>query len=130
MQADGTATLRINLGETSIPLNYDYQKGVVATSSNKDVVLVNRQFMKRGSLTHVVMICDGIAIQPLLPQMIIGNRHVLRVQDLRALENEVPSNVLVVRAKSSWIRVESLIIPLERLRKVLTDKKVRKSRSY
>ena len=130
MQADGTATLRINLDETSIPLNYDYHKGVVATSSNKDVVLVNRQFMKRGSLTHVVMICDGTAIQPLLPQMIIGNRHVLRVQDLRALENEVPSNVLVVRAKSSWIRVESLIIPLERLRKVLTDKKVRKSRSY
>ena len=130
MQADGTATLRTKLDETSIPLNYDYQKGVVATSSNKDVVLVNRQFMKRGSLTHVVMICDGTAIQPLLPQMIIGNRHVLRVQDLRALENEVPSNVLVVRAKSSWIRVESLIIPLERLRKVLTDKKVRKSRSY
>ena len=107
-----------------MPLNYDSQKGVVTTALQKDVVLVDKQSAKRGSLTHVVMICDDTAIQPLLPQMIIGGERLLRVQDLRALENEVPKNVLLVRAKSSWITVEALVILLQRLRKVLTDNKI------
>ena len=96
MKADGADILRINLDETSMPLNYDSQKGVVTTAFQKDVVLVDKQSAKRGSLTHVVMICDDTAIQPLLPQMIIGGERLLRVQDLRALENEVPKNVLLV----------------------------------
>ena len=124
VKADGADILRINLDETSMPLNYDSQKGVVTTAFQKEVVLVDKQSAKRGSLTHVVMICDDTAIQPLLPQMIIGGERLLRVQDLRALENEVPKNVLLVRAKSSWITVEALVILLQRLRKVLTDNKI------
>ena len=43
VKADGADILRINLDETSMPLNYDSQKGVVTTAFQKDVVLVDKQ---------------------------------------------------------------------------------------
>ena len=43
----------------------------------------------------------------------------LRVADLKELETSLPRNVVVVRAKSSWITVELLIVLLEMLRQAL-----------
>ena len=68
--------LRINLDETTIPLNHDGQKGVVSNTIDKDIVLVRKKSPKRGSLTLVTIVRDDPSVQPLLPQMIIGNQYI------------------------------------------------------
>ena len=114
----GMAPLRLNVDETSIVLNHDDEKGVVNKSSKGKLVMVKKKSKKRGSLTHVALVCDDSAVQPLLPQFIIGNEHVLRVTDLKALETALAQNIIVIRAKSSWVTVELFIVLLEMLRKV------------
>ena len=109
----------MNLDETTIPLNHDGQKGVVSKSLDKDIVLVQKKSLKRGSFTLVTIVCDDPLVQPLLPQMIIGNQYILRLTDLKRLEAMLPKNIIVVRAKSSWITVPLLIIVLEELRRRL-----------
>ena len=120
------SVLRLNLDETSIVLNHDGQKGVVTSPADNRVVLVNKKSKQRGTLTHVVLVCDDNEIQPLLPQMIIGNEHVLRVRDMNELAPDIPKNVFLVRAKSSWITVPLLIVLFEMLRKSLDAKNVTK----
>jgi len=109
----------MNLDETTIPLNHDGQKGVVSKSLDKDIVLVQKKSLKRGSFTLVTIVCDDPLVQPLLPQVIIGNQYILRLTDLKRLEAMLPKNIIVVRAKSSWITVPLLIIVLEELRRRL-----------
>ena len=118
--------LRLNLDETSIVLNYDDQKGVVTPQTDTGPVLVPKKSSKRGSLTHVVLICDDTAVQPLLPQFIIGNEHILRVTDMQTLEPETAANIYIVRAKSSWITAEWFVLLLGILSKTLRQNEVAK----
>ena len=125
VRAGGTA-LRLNLDETSIVLNHDDQKGVVAKNGCKGIILVKKKSKKRGSLTHVVLICDDSTIQVILPQVIIGNANILRVSDLNEVAGKLPANVTVLRGKTSWVTVEVFIAILEMLRKALDENKVSK----
>ena len=122
----GETALRLNLDETSIVLSHDGQKGVVTRTNHKDVVFVPKTSAKRGSLTYAALVCDDQQVQPILPQMIIGNEHVLRVRDMKELEAQVPHNVFLVRAKSSWITIELMVHILKLLRKTLDDSGVHK----
>ena len=54
----------------------------------------------RGTLSFVAMICDNPSIQPRLPQIIVGNEHILRVQDMQDIAAALPENVFLVRRKS------------------------------
>ena len=116
--------LRLNLDETSIVLNHDDQKGVVTPQRDNLPVLVPKKSAKRGSLTHVVLICDDTAVQPLLPQFIIGNEHILRVTDLETLKPETAANIYIVRAKSSWITAELFMLLRQTLGKILRENEV------
>ena len=125
----GETALRLNLDETSIVLSHDGQKGVVTRTNHKDVVFVPKTSAKRGSLTYAALVCDDQQVQPILPQMIIGNEHVLRVRDMQEMEAQVPHNVFLVRAKSSWITMELMVHILKLLRKTLDDSGVQKKNS-
>ena len=118
--------LRINMDETSIVLNRDGQKGVVSKGLAKDVVLINKKSKKQGSLTLVALVCDDNSVQPLLPQLIIGNEHVLRVLDLKKLEPTLPQNVMLVRAKSNWVTTAILRVIIGMLRSRLDQHKIAK----
>ena len=74
----------------------------------------------------MVLICDDTAVQPLLPQMIIGNEHILRVTDMQTLEPETAANIYIVRAKSSWITAELFMLLLQTLGKTLRQNEVAK----
>ena len=126
LSASEAPPLRINMDETSIVLNNDGQKGVVSKGLAKDVALIKKKSRKRGSLTLVALVCDDTSVQPLLPQLIIGNENVLRVLDLKELEPILPQNVVLVRAKSSWITIEILIVIIEMLRSRLDQHKIAK----
>ena len=58
---------------------------------------------KYGSLTFVAIVSDNPSFQPRLPQVIIGNERILRVQDLKKVDNCLPANVYVFRRKSGWV---------------------------
>ena len=75
----------------------------------------------------VAMVCDDSSLQLVLPQFIIGNQNILRVGDLKELDPMLPENIIVVRAKSSWITTELLIVVLEQLRRRLDNHRVAKS---
>ena len=66
-------------------------------------VLLSNETPTRGSFSHVTFICDDPTVQPLLPQVILGNEHVLRKQDLDAVAATLPRNVYLIRGKSSWL---------------------------
>ena len=69
--------------------------------------------------------CDDSSLQPVLPQVIVGNHDKLQVAYLKKLEPMLPENIIVVRAKSSWITTELLIGVMERLRRGLDNRVVK-----
>ena len=71
------------------------------------------------------MVCDDSSLQPVLPQVIVGNHNILRVAYLKELEPMLPENIIVVRAKSSWITTELLIVVMEQLRRGLDNRVVK-----
>ena len=51
----------------------------------------------------------------------------LPVRDMKTLGNSLPNNIVVIRAKSSWMTVELMIVLLEMLRTTMDAHKVRKA---
>ena len=122
----GKATLRINMGETSICLYQGASKGAIiarkrkATDEAVDDEAVDGEAMaaepeqkvskslRRTYVTHVAFVCDRPDLQPLLPQVIIGNCHTFLVRDWGALLAGTPRNIYLVRQKSAWNNHELL----------------------
>ena len=75
------------------------------------------------------MVCDDSSLQPVLPQVIVGNHNIVRAAYLQELEPMLPENIIVVRAKSSWITTELLIVVMEQLRRGL-DRELSKRRCF
>ena len=101
----GRRVVRINCDETSIPRLLLKAKGLVGHGhSGTRVVLGGKdQVQRKGSFTHCCMICDDPNLQPDLPQYILGNEYMMRVQDLNRLRTECASNVRLIRGKSGWM---------------------------
>ena len=58
--------------------------------------------LARGHVTHVAMITDESGIQPLLPQILLGNERRFTLQLLDAVKADIPQNIHVCRQKSAW----------------------------
>jgi len=104
----GKEPLLINMDETPIPYSFSYGRGTVLKrrkGSDYDPRCTEKLERKdlRGNITHVAFICNDVAIQPKLPQILIGNQHRFTVKLLRQMEFKTPGNVYLVRAKSSWM---------------------------
>ena len=74
----------------------------IATSAKKGFItqqVTRRQ--KRGALSFLTVLCDDPAVQPVMPQVIIGNEHLVPEAVRIALEAEslLMSNVKVLRRK-------------------------------
>ena len=97
----GKTFLRVNVDETSVCLFQGTAKGTVmarkrkfndATASDgprEPAQKVNRNTRKT-CLTHVALVCDRPDIQPLLPQVAIGNEHTFTARDWPALLGRAP----------------------------------------
>ena len=112
----GKTFLRLNFDETCCRLFYEAAPGVlgsepIASSAQKGFITqqVTRK-QTRGTMSFLALLCDDPSIQPLLPQIIIGNEHILPETVRRALESPSPlmKNVAVVRRKSAWVNDEVL----------------------
>ena len=122
--ADGKKLLRINLDETSVCLFQGDVKGTVFCGRKRHLhgegptQRVSRT-KRRTCLTHVGVICDDSALQPLMPQFIIGNCATFLVREFVGLEARAPPNVSLVRQKSAWVNTSLLVSIVRRLGFVL-----------
>ena len=57
-------------------------------------------------LTHIAMVCDRPDVQPVLPQVVIGNEATFKAGDLDTLRAACPGNVHLLRQKSAWNNIE------------------------
>ena len=112
----------MNLDETSCRLFYERAPGIlgsepIAASARKGFIAqqVTRK-QKRGALSLLALLCDDTAIQPILPQVIIGNESCLPEGVRHALmeASMLMSNVTLLRRKSAWAndQVMSEVVPM------------------
>ena len=102
--SSGHRVLRCNLDETMLPRSFGNQKGVVVRRRPKgQQKLLAQKNPSRGNLSFAAIICDDTTMQPRLPQVLVGNEHVLRLQDLDAVKASLPANVYLIRRKSCWL---------------------------
>ena len=107
----GKAPLRINMDETSVALFQGGGKGTIMFRKRKDPPSAEPhesagRAKRRTCLTHVAFICDRSDIQPLLPQVVVGNEATFLVRELVALQAAAPPNVHLVRQRSAWNNTE------------------------
>ena len=122
--AAGKKVLRINVDETNIARAYDSKRGLVLTTRHRrKPVLLPQPQRARGSFSHVAFICDDPSVQPRLPQLILGNEHVLPRRDLEALQSSLAPNVYLIRGKSSWLDHPTFCMALRWLARALQDMK-------
>lgn len=57
---------------------------------------------RRTYFTHVAFICDQPELQPLLPQVLVGNEHTFQAGQMAAMQAACPPNVQLIRQRSSW----------------------------
>ena len=114
---NGKTVLRINLDETSICLFQGAGKGAVFVDTRRhreggglaapaEPVQSVPQARRRCCLTHIAFVCDRHDLQPLLPQIIVGNENTFPAGAFAALQGSCPANVRLVRQRSAWNNAE------------------------
>ena len=108
------------MDETSVCLWQGDGKGTVVCSKKRrrrwsaeavedagaDVGQPASRKVRRTCLTHVAFICDRPEVQPLLPQVLIGNCATFLIRDWHQLLAQCPPNVYLIRQKSAWNNAE------------------------
>ena len=103
--------LRVNVDETAVRFYMPQRAGLVAKrrrggpSPTQDAS--RRQ--QRACVTHVAAICDDTAVQPLLPQVFIGNEAVLQASAVKLVRPALHKNVILLRRKSGWVNKDFLV---------------------
>lgn len=122
----GRRVLRVNCDETNIARCPKSGAGLVLgdLSRSRGPVLIAEDRHRKGSLSHLAFICDDAAVQPFLPQVLVGNEAVLRRTDLQELDGELPCNIYLVRQKSSWLDTTLFVCALKWLQQGLRRAKV------
>ena len=106
---DGKVPLLVNLDETSVPFGAANTKGnMILAMPGRQTEPTERPTMNisrkttRAHFTHVAVICDDPAMQPLLQQVLIFNDKQITTRRAAALENDLPFNVRIIVKKSAW----------------------------
>ena len=81
----GKRVLRVNFDETAICLFQGAGRGNVFLAKTDPAVQHVPLGKRRTFLTHVGFVCDDPIIQPLLPQVVVGNEHMIKAGQVDAL---------------------------------------------
>lgn len=97
----------INIDETALAYSWARQKGTIVCRDR----LPNGRSLRteqasrndmRGNVTHMACICDDSSIQPLLPQILMGNHSKFTIRLLNSVAGQLPPNIRLWRQESSW----------------------------
>jgi len=102
--------LAVNLDETMVLLHHGGQKGLIWMPKSKSKARRQRTpnqkltlGAKRQCLTHVAMISNIAEVNKKLPQIILGNEHVIPAACVRELSDSFDPSIQIWRRKSSWV---------------------------
>ena len=103
----GKELLLLNLDETSIPVQFTHAGGnVMLLDPTKNWHRPPRQAAtrseKRSYFTHVGLICNDVAIQPKLPQVLFIGDKLLPLAAMARIQAVLPDNVYVKRLPKGW----------------------------
>ena len=108
--------LRINLDETACRLHCDQKRGLtvcrqraLSRAKQREIVQDVSRGKLRGCFTLIAMICDDSSLQPLLPQILLGNEHIFQLRLLDALRPALASNIRVWRRPSAWANRDTMV---------------------
>jgi hypothetical protein len=105
----GKRILTVNLDETAIVYREKQGKGNVFLRKKplwKACAAVQGKAQSKACriyLTHVALVCDDPAIQPLLPQVLLVNAATLPLSLVDEIASFLPPNVQIWRRKSAWV---------------------------
>ena len=103
--------LRVNVDETAVRFYMPQRRGLVAKRRRGGPSLAQdaSRRQQRSCVTHVAAICDDTAVQPSLPQVIIGNESVLQAAAVKLVGPALHKNVILLRRKSGWVNKDFLV---------------------
>ena len=93
------------MDETSVCVFQGDVKGNIMTTRKRGASEPYQRVSKgrrRTCFTHIAFICDRPELQPLLPQVVVGNLSALQSREIATLRAAAPSNFVLVRQKSAW----------------------------
>ena len=100
----GTVALRLNLDDFSMFVSRRCQGARIRRQDTipRRLCAESATAKRRCCLTHVGLICDRPDLQPLLPQVVIGNERTFPKASFAALQSACPPNVVLVKQKNAW----------------------------
>ena len=103
--------LRVNVDETAVRFYMPQRAGLVTKRRRGAPSLAQdaSRRQQRSCVTHVAAICDDTAVQPSLPQVIIGNESVLQAAAVKLVGPALHKNVILLRRKSGWVNKDFLV---------------------
>lgn len=100
------------MDESSVKLDQSWPRGCVARAAAEGSGLPLERPVsvkhRRAAVSLVCFVCDDMAVQPMLPQVIVGNERVLPASVAARLQAADTGNVFVLRRPSSWVNGETL----------------------
>ena len=120
----GKTLLLLNLDETPIPLTFTHSQGnVMRLDPARAWLRAPRQqsdrAVQRSYFTHVGLICNDPAVQPLLPQVIFVGAKLMTNAAFATIQTELPGNVYVKKMKKGWNNAQEHCIIIRLLSLVL-----------
>ena len=122
----GKRPLLINFDETSIPVFFTDVTGAVMVRNGAAAwAALPRQRAKKGDtrlyFTHVAMICNIPALQPLLPQVLFVGAAALTKAQCVTLQSELPHNVYPKRMPKGWNNADGHKVIIQLLGLILAE---------
>ena len=77
VQKSGKIILRVNVDETALTLGFAGHSGTLKQQNKHEPCLLHDMAPTRGTFSNIAFICDTPEVQVLLPQIIVGNEHLL-----------------------------------------------------
>ena len=101
--------LPVNMDETAVRFFMPWRRGLLFSAARgagrRKVVQRAPLKQQRTCVSRVAFLYAEPAAQPLLPQIILGSYHVLRLADVAAVQPCLPPNVFMFCRQSAWVHV-------------------------
>ena len=114
--------LRLNLDETAVRMYMDPVRGLIVTGAEglrgKPLRSASRR-QQRACVSHIAIVCDDTSVQPVLPQIIVGNCKTVLKSMQRRLAPQLRENVFLLRRKSAWVNADLMVNVLKVLGRAL-----------
>ena len=118
--------LRINLDETSCKLHCVQKRGLavcrqraLSRAKKTEIVQDVSRGKLRGCFTLIAMICDDASLQPLLPQILLGNEHIFQQRVLAEIQPALAPNIHLWRRTSAWATRQTMVEVVQLLARAL-----------